>query len=371
MPEFQLRHDVMQPFRRQGDAETFLMTWTGGVKMAKVDENRWRVLPVLHDGRPHVNGFYTRGELVNHLQGLGYRFVAFQQINWMKGAYFPHWAPAIPGERNFALSPSDLWGNVARHLGDARMRPHREEFNTMPEEEFVALLDAAGEAERLARLISLSLRNLDTSVEHVADFYHDELINQLADRNADGRRSGTTRDVFLYGHVHAFFLHLGAVRDYFAAFVADKLGMDCHKVDSMARLVDKIRAPHVEASPLLQIMKQLGCIVPEGDPSTKWRAAGWLETASDLRNEFVHRRAYGQSTVEQMGCIRPCDALTGLYRYYRPIALPSGEADLFDVVHQNYAAMIHLLHAAAKASGHNAAIPELDRNGVTSLKVTR
>ncbi|MHC2574686.1 hypothetical protein [Rhizobium leguminosarum] len=371
MHSVQLRHDMMQALRREDDGQTFLMAWTGGVKAAQLDQDRWRLLPVLHDRRPHVNGFYTQSELARFLGERGLRFVAFQQINWISGSYLSHWAPRIPGEQNYSLSPSDLWSNVARHLQDARMRPRRGEIQGLTAEEFEEIIDDASEAERLAQLISLSLRNLDTSVEHVASFYHDELINQMADGNIEGRRSSSMRDQYLYEHVHSFFLHLGAVRDYLAAFIADQIGKDSHAVDSMARLIDVIRARDIESSALLKIVQSSAYITPKDPPSTKWKASGWLDTATDLRNEFVHRRTYGQRSAERMGSLRAADREAGVFRYFRPIALETSDRDVFDVIVEHYEKVSELLYRCAKASGHNSSIPQLDPNDVISVQVTR
>lgn len=364
--------DFMQPIRRQEDADIFMMAWTGGMKAAQLDQSRWRLLPVLHDGHPHVTGAYTQAELGAILKERGYRFVAFQQINWRSGSHFSHWAPIIPGERNHAFSPADLWSNVACRLGEARTRPLLREGEEKTEDEYQSIMDDAHEDERLANSISLSLRNLDTSVEHIASFYHEELINQIADGNIDGRRSATMRDQYLYEQVHGFFLHLGAVRDYLAAFIADQIGMDSHKVDSMARLIEKIRGPHVDSSPLLQELQSSGNIALQGEPSTKWMACGWLEAASDLRNEFVHRRTYGQKTIERMGHLRAADGPAGLFRYFRPIKLAtSGENDVFDVIVDHYENNNRLLLACAKLSGHDTSMRELDPNDVISFEVTR
>jgi hypothetical protein len=362
----------MQVIRRQEDADVFLMAWSGGVKAARFDQDRWRLLPVLHAGTPHVTGFYSQGELSAFLRERGYRFVAFQQINWRAGSYFSHWAPIIPGERDHLLSPSDLWKNVANRLGESRTRPLFLNDTERTEDEYQAIIDDASEDERLANSISLSLRNLDTSVEHIASFYHEELINQIADGNIDGRRSATMRDQYLYEQVHGFFLHLGAVRDYLATFIANQLGMDSLKVDSMARLIDKIRERDVTSSPLLQELQSSGNIAPIGEPSTKWMATGWLDDATDTRNEFVHRRTYGQKAVERMGHLRSTDRHNGLFRYFRPIKLAANaEGDAFDVIVDHYEKNNRLLYACAKLSGHDTSIRDLDPNEVLSFEIRR
>ncbi|WEJ08592.1 hypothetical protein [Sinorhizobium prairiense] len=76
------------------------------------------------------------------------------------------------------------------------------------------------------------------------------------------------------------------------------------------------------------------------------------ETATDLRNEFFHRRAYGQRSAERMGSLRAV-----------------AESDVFDVILDHYESFNQLLHPCAKASGRDSSVPNLDPNDVTSVEV--
>ena len=299
----------------------------------------------------------------------GARFVAYQQINWMNGAYTSHWAPYIPGESNFFESPADRWSHVAANLRQARTQPLIEAISDPNRMQIDAILDDHSEPERLARSIALSLRNLDTSVSEVASFYHEELINLLAAGSVGGNRHASMRDQSLYALVHSFFLHLGSARDYLSAFVALQLGMDMTKTDSMARLVDALRGPDTSGSPILHLLASKGYVQPKTAPSTKLEVAGWLDEVTDLRNEFTHRRTYGQKMAEGMGHLRPLDASVGLFRYFRPISWKAVDQDVFDVMISHYEKINELFFAAAGLSGYDMSILRITDEDVISVEM--
>jgi hypothetical protein len=352
---------------RLGDRHGFLMHWAGGLQSAERDKGRWQILPLQHRGAPHVSGTYSKAEMEAFMTQRGARFVAFQEIIWLKGDFTSHWAPLILGERNFHESPADLWSRAANNHGQARAKPVIQALQNPTLDQIAAIRDAHSQPERIARSISLSLRNLDTSVSQIAEFYHEELTNLVAGGMTDGRRSSSTRDQNLYALVHSFFLHLGTARDYLAAFVAFELGMNVTKIDAMSRLVDVIRAPHIARSAILAMLEGKGYIKPIGHPSTKWKDAGWLNEATDLRNEFTHRRTYGDMTAEQMGHLRPLDADVGLYRYVRPVSWKGGDQDVFDVILDNYERTNELFFAAAKLSGQNLSIMHITEKDIISF----
>lgn len=370
MNKIPLATDVMQPIPRVGDADGFMTHWAGGLQTAERNKDQWHILPVLHAGKPHASGYYSRAAMMAFMAQRQVKFVAFQQMSWINGQYTSHWAPFIPGESNFHQSPADLWGRVAGNLGRARTEPLIEEVENPTAAQIEAILDAQGEAERIARSISLSLRNLDTAVSQIASFYNEELTNMLSAGRIDGVRSSSTRDQSLYALVHSFFLHLGAARDYLAAFIALQLNMDPAKTDSMARLIDTLRGPRTTGSTILQMLEEKGYIRLIGAPSTKWEDAGWLDEATDLRNEFTHRRTYGHTTAERMGHLRVIDAHVGLYRYFRPLTWKGGEQDVYDVVVANYESVNELFFSAAKLSGHDLSILHITDKDVISVEET-
>ncbi|MET4687431.1 hypothetical protein [Sinorhizobium fredii] len=298
----------------------------------------------------------------------GLKFVAFHDIRWMKGAYYSHWAPLIPGQSNLSLSPADLWKNVANNLADARIQAALQTQQSPSPDEMEAIVDAKSEPERLAQSIALSLRNLDTSVEQIASFYNEELTNKLADGKIDGSRSASTRDQALYAQVHSFFLHFGAARDYLATFIAFQLGKDRKRNDAMARLIENTRTADIEGSAILKSLASKGYIAPRENTSGKWDIAGWLQQATELRNELVHKRTYGQKLAERMGHLRPVDLENGLYRYFRPIALDDASNDVFDVIIEHYEKTNELFFATVKASGFDASIPRVTEKDIISIK---
>lgn len=85
--------------------------------------------------------------------------------------------------------------------------------------EIADALDAQEPVEALANYISLSLRSMDISVEQIAAHYHEQLVNHMAAGRVEGEGSANTTSQTLYAHVHSYFLHLGAARDYLAALI--------------------------------------------------------------------------------------------------------------------------------------------------------
>lgn len=359
MYEIPLASDVMQPIPRLPDAHGFLINWAGGLQSAEKDKDKWQILPVNHDGRPCASGFYTKAAMRAFMSERNIKFVGFQQIIWQQGEYISHLVPGIPGQTNFSESPADLWGRVAGNLGRARTQPLIKAIENPSISEIEAIFDAQSDAERLARSISLSLRNLDTTVAEIAAFYHDELINLLAANRTGGSRSASMRDQTLYALVHGFFLHLGSARDYLAAFAALQLGWDVTKIESMARLTDALRGADNSGSSIVQLLAEKGYIKRKEAPSTKWEIAGWLFEVTDLRNEFTHRRTYGHTSSEAMGHLRAIDADNGLYRYFRPISWKSLGRDVFDVMIDHYEMTNELFFVCAKNSGLDTRIVQI------------
>ncbi len=368
----QLATDTMQPIRRVADGGGYLVHWSGGLQAAEQLQNRWVILPVLHNGGPHANGYFTKEGLQLFLRERGLRFVALEETNWTNGEFNGHWAPVVPGHTGGQIpGPADLWSNIARNLDLRRMAPYLADKN-ISAEELERVSDAQEPPERLARSISLSLRNLDRSVQEISQYYHEELVNGLSAQRTDGLRYASTRDQGLYARVHSFFLHLGSARDYLASFVALQLGLNPAKTDSMARLVDELRGedPGGAKSAPLGLLISNGYVEPLGAPSTKWKLAGWLAEVTDLRNEFVHRRTYGHTSAEKTGRLVPIDEANGIYRYFRPISWGNGTPDVYDVIAFHYAKLSALLMTSAQSSGHDTAMMTLTDDNVISSEVT-
>ena len=237
-------------------------------------------------------------------------------------------------------------------------------------EQISAILDNRTEAERLAKSISLSLRNMDISMEHIAEFYHEKLVDHMASgRLREGERTASTYDQILYAHVHSFFMHLGAARDYLAAFCAIRIGENPEKIDSFARLTANIRPKHFEIDSILQIFYEKGYFLEKSGSSTKFELAGWMKEVTDLRNELIHRRSYGDRFLERAGYIKAVNHDAGLYRYIRPIVFKNNENDVQNFILRHYQEMTSLCHATAVASGNNIDMKTISDDDIISAEI--
>jgi hypothetical protein len=286
---------------RQPDAGGFYLHCAGGFRAAMADKDVWMIEPLLDDGRPCRKGFFTRLELDAFMRSARLTPIAFQNFGWAKGNYHSSWSPLIPGRGNHLQGPSDLWSHIAANLLRQRSGNGLREMKNPSREKIAEILDGRSEEEWLARSISHSLRSMDISVEQITEFYHEQLVDLMADGLVDGRRSARAQDQTLFAHVHSFFLHLGAARDYLAALIAVRIGRDPNKVDSMARLIETVREKDIQTDTLLMLIERRRFIQPASKNANKREISGWLKEASDLRNCFIHRRPYGARHAERFG----------------------------------------------------------------------
>lgn len=368
-PKIPVCQHKTQRVPRQTDAEAFYHIYSGGMRAAEPSDNAWHIEPVLDDGHPCAKGFMSKAKLHAFFKQYGFTFIAFHRIGWYKGHYHSTWAPFIPGETNHMRGPADLWSSVANNIADARTA---DDFAAMPQptrEQIAALFDDRTEAERLASSISLSLRNMDISVEQIAEFYNEQLVNHMASGKLTGELLSSTLDQTLFAHVHSFFMHLGAARDYLAAFCALRIGKDPQKIDSFAKLTDAVRVEDFAADDLLRLFQSRGYFQQKPTSSVKVELAGWMKEVTDLRNEFVHRRTYGDRFVEESGFAEPVDSEAGVYRYVRPIVLKDREDDVQNVLLSHYREMTGLCHAAAVASGNDLSMLTLTDADIISIEI--
>jgi len=339
---------------RQRDGESLYLHFSGGIRAGRIQGDRWALEPILVAGRPASDGAFSQADLARMERRLGLQAIAFQHCGWSKGAYHSNWVPIIPGQSNHMIGAADLWRNIASQIAQQR-RGHLLKGLVDPDHDQVAaILDAQEVDEKLADFISLSLRGLDISVEAIAEFYNEQLINLMADGKLSGERTSGTLDSTLYAHVHSFFLHSGAARDYLASLIAHRLGED-PRVDSLTLLCKKLRSRHVGADSLLNVLIDQG-LVAESKQKGMWVSSGWMKALSDLRNLFTHRRPYGSRSCEHWGWAVPLSGQSQLFRYNRPFDKHDGE-DIFDLVIRQYRQIIHLFHELALSSGLNADIP--------------
>lgn len=363
-----LLNDWKQSIPRQSDGDAFSVIYTGAVRAIERGNGRWHIEPLFDGTTACAKGFMPREGIEAFLSRAGLRPIAFHRIGWHRGVYNSSWSPVVPGQTNHLQGPADDWSQIAGNLSKDRTGSALEQMIAPTDEKISSLLDNRDEAERLAQSISLSLRSMDISIENISEFYNEQLVNLMAAGMLDGRRSATTSDQMLYAYVHSFFMHLGAARDYLGALIAVRLGRDPSKTDSMARLVDGIRAENVGADALLGLLKSEGYIQPKPTSENKFEICGWLMDVTQLRNEFMHRRPYGDKFVERWGHAKPIDVRDGLFRYVRPMLLSDGrERDVLDLIAHHYGRVCHLFKGCADRSGYNAAVLTLTDKDIVSV----
>jgi len=362
-----LLKDWKQSIPRQSDGDASSVIYTGGIRVIERGNGRFHVEPLFDGTTACAKGFMPRQGIEAFLSQAGLRPIAFHRIGWHQGAYHSSWSPVVPGQTNHFQGPADDWSQIAGNLSKDRTGSALQQMIAPTHEKVGTLLDNRDETERLAQSISLSLRSMDISIENITEFYNEQLVNLMAAGMLDGRRSSTTSDQMLYAHVHSFFMHLGAARDYLGALIAVRLGRDPNKTDSMARLVEAIKGENVGADALLGLLKSEGYIQPKPTSENKFEIFGWLMDVTQLRNEFMHRRPYGDKFAERWGHAKPIDDRDGLFRYVRPLVLSDGtEHDVLDLIAYHYGRVCWLFKSCADRSGYNAEIFTLTDQDIVS-----
>lgn len=342
------------PLPRPSDDDGLFLYFTGGLRAAKLNEGDWQIVPVLANGRPCATGPLTKEQLQALARKNKFQAVAFNRFSWTDGEYGSIFSPIIPGRQNHFEGPSQLWSNIARNIYRSRTKEVFEKAEHPEEQQIDKVFDDKSPDEALARYISLSLRSMDISVEQIAEFYFEQLVNDMAAGRTAGEKVANTSSQSLYAHVHSFFTQLGSARDYLAALIAYRLGFDPKKIDSLARLLNEIRQTHPPRDVLLSFLVSTGNIRPDPKKNTRLTASGWLREAGIIRDTLVHKRPYGSKSSERSGWIIPTEKETGLFRYFRPFEL-GGDAgqDLFDVLNHHYAKCTDLMYQAAIVSGYD------------------
>ncbi|WP_423601798.1 hypothetical protein [Sphingomonas sp. MS122] len=336
------------------------------MRAAEIRDNTWHIEPILDEGHACAKGFFHTTKLGAFFHQYGFKFIAFNRIIWSQGNFNSSWRPLIPGQTNHLRGPADLWGSVAANLSDVRTE-HLTQMVRPTQQQIAAILDNHTEAERIARSISLSLRNIDISVEQITEFYNEQLVNHMSSGRLSGERVSTSLDQTLFAYVHTFFMHLGAVRDYLASLCALRIDKNPQKVDSLARLVDVVRSEHFESDDLLRLFHARGYFRQKPSSLDKFETSGWIKEATDLRNEFMHKCPYGDRFVEEMGFTEAVDQAAGVFRYVRPLVLGNTEDDVQNVILQHYREITGLCYEAAVTSGMNYSVLTLGKDDIISI----
>lgn len=355
---------------RQRDGSAFILHCGGGFRAGQIDKDLWKIVPILVDGRPCVKWPLTRQQLQKFTSQYKLSGIAFESMGWTNGTYHSIWTPINPGRDNHFLGPADLWRNIASNITKSRTDVDLRNMVDPSRDKVATLLDSRADVERLAQSISLSLRSVDISIGQIVDFYHEQLVDLMALGSLKGQRRSTSLDQTLYAHVHSFFMHLGAARDYLAAFMASAVGKDSARIDSLARLTEVLRSQHFGQSPILQLMRARGYLMPKPSNGHRWTAAGWLEEIGDLRNHFIHKRPYGERFFERAGYAYAIDVDQGVYRYFRPVVLDkNADRDLLDVLANHYRHATAFFQDAAHASGLNSAVMSITDKDIISSRI--
>ncbi|WP_412777679.1 hypothetical protein [Thalassospira lucentensis] len=365
--------DWTRKIPRQPDGEAFVLHCTGGLRAIEHEKKSWHIEPVFDDKAPSAKGFMSKETLNSFLNQNNYSAIAFQSINWSKGKYHSRWSPIISGQSNHFQSPADLWGNIASNLSKARISDHYEKAASTNLDEIAAVLDSTGEIERFARSISLSLRNMDISIEQIVAFYNDQLIHLMASGHIRGERSSTSSDQTLFAHVNSFFMHFGAARDYLASLIAERMYPiiakrlnKSPKIDSLGKLVGNLHPSDVNRDNLIRMLHSKTYIAQNPENEEKFMTSGWLANATSLRNTFTHHRPFGDRFVEQSGYAQVIDENSGLYQYHRPLVSDDGEADALSVIAHHYQKTVALFFNAAFESGYDTNLLKLTDNDIIS-----
>ena len=294
--------------------------------------------------------------------------IAFHRFGWVDGRYDSLLLPIQPGKANHSITPANQWSNISYHLAKSRT-DRKIDWDKPPHpDELARLLDERKDDERLARSISYSLGSLDIHVEKIAEFYFEQIVNVLSKGSGIGELTGTTQDHSFFSHVHSFFAEFGAVRDYLGALIAARLEHDPKKIDSLRKVAGKIKEPAVDRDAILDLLLKRQLLV-RSSGGGGWSRSGWLKDASDIRDQFVHRRPYGLLFPERFGKVVPVAPGISLFRYERPFILSKGhKADVLDIIAWYYLQISSLFSAAADVSGYDQAIPQITEKDIISIE---
>lgn len=334
-----LCNDTWRSYPRQPDADSFYLHCTGGFRAAKFTSEQWIIEPVFEHGEVRSKGFLNRSQIGSVLEIGEYKRIGFQSCSWIEGAWHSSWHPVMLSQKNNLLNPAGIWGNIAANIFRNTRGQKIKQSSSRDYLEIFQVIDDCTIEERLAQAISLSLRSMDFSMQQIVDFYHEQLVNILHKADRREHRFSTTMDQALFSHVHAFFLQIGAARDYLAAFIANRLKMDAShgRIDTLRALKNELRECHLGKEPILDLIIRKGFLIRNPENPQKWVTGGWLKDMTDLRNQIVHRRPYGSVQSERFGWIIAQNEQLGLYRYFRPIEIDkAADRDLLDFLSVHY-----------------------------------
>lgn len=359
--------DTLEEIVDDDDGRVFTLNFTGGLRAWKSGEALWHLGPITHDGKPVIKGQISTAQLQQLTLDLGVRAIAFEDCVVTNGVYHTTLRAILPGRTSQLFSAADVWRNIESNLTKVRLKAFLDSNDKPNRDQIHAVLDDKTSIEACSGYIGDSLRSIDISVSAICNHYNSQLVSAIRSGHDEDQRFSTAADISLYAHVHAFFLQIGAARDYLAKLISIRIGYGESK-DSMAKLVDVLRSDKIPNDPMLQHIISEGYIVVK-EIGRKMVTANWLKEVTDIRNQFVHKRPYGSVSKESMGKIEGIQNKPGFSKYYRGAVLPSGdEYDLLDTVAHHYIICNKLFHDISSLSGLDNKIITITDKDIISIK---
>ena len=357
-----------RPIPRPPDGDARHILYTGGLRATEVDRNRWVIAPFFSDKKPCYVGYLGQEKLQQLTGRLRLQPIAFHQVGWVDGGYHSSLRPIQLEKANHSITPANQWSTISYHLAKSRTDQTVNWDKPPHPDELARILDERKDDERLARSISYSLGSLDIHVEKITEFYFERIVDVLSKGTGIGNLIATTQDRSFFSHVHSFFAEFGAVRDYLGALIAVRLGHDPKKVDSLRKMTGKIKKPAGSMDAILDLLLKRQLLV-RSSGGGGWSRSGWLKDASDIRDQFVHRRPYGLLFPERAGRVVPVAPGISLFRYERPFIFSDGrKSDVLDIITWYYRNISSLFSAAADVSGYDQAIPQITEKDMISMQ---
>lgn len=354
-------------------ASVFLIHFSDGIRAINIENNMWSIEPLFLNNNPLQCAPFTKDELRTIARENNLTPLAFQRITWNYGAKYSNWTPITEHQNNHLRCPGELWSNIASNLCE-NSEEEIQKIRNIPRDEInprsiSEITDTMSVPEKLAFSISISARAMGNCIERISDFYHENLIHAMYCGLHDGDHYSISLDDELVSNVHSFFLHLAAARDYIFTLSAARLGLNTETYDSLAKVCNKINTSHIAQDPILEYIFRCGIIHQTGG-EPKYKLLDWLDDATKVRNNFVHKSPFGLSNLHGMGSAEIINADIGLYRYKRCILHKDSEIDIFRFICYIYKNMCTFLKGCADASGYNASAQAIQDRDIISIKMT-
>ena len=325
---------------------------SGGIIIAKLDRDKFSIFPILVDDVPAIVGPFSNIEKGDFSQRYGLSPIIVRQTYVIAGTAHESFRGFLFPDFLRKDWPNNLWGNIASRLYNDRVNKSHNADEMVNESALRLMHSARSEDENCARFISTSLLAIDQALGRVGLHYNERLCDHLRRTEGRGCRSASTSDVELGTHIHSFFMHVGAVRDYLARLIAHRLGFDATKIDSFSRLIGKTRVNHVSQDSMLTYLADEG-LISRAEESTGYKVSGWLDAVSKDRNTLVHNRTYGVEYDERYGQVVPISRDHGVYAFRRQLVLREKTTDVLDNLSDVHRKISKLFVDLAVKSGYD------------------